>query len=206
MEPITLTVAALAFVGSCVVQKCADATLEAAWARISARFKKKEGAKPTGETVDEETALQEVAPSLRGEAETIFGLSTGLRRAKLVSSVLDGAHVLWIDDHPENNRWERSMLRAFSVHVTSVETTRSAMACLQTEAFDVVVSDIAREGRSDEGVRALAEFSVRAPGLPILLYVGYLNSDSVPRGAFGITNDPNELLHLLLDALERSRV
>ena len=41
---------------------------------------------------------------------------------------------------------------------------------------------------------------------PIIFYVGRLDASAgVPAGAFGVTNRPDELLQLVLDALARAR-
>ncbi|MGH7572608.1 MAG: response regulator [Gemmatimonadota bacterium] len=126
------------------------------------------------------------------EAESIFGLSSALRRARQVDAVLRGARILWVDDHPENNAWERSLLKAFGTETVSVETTRSAVAVLQRERFDVILSDITREGRRDEGIRALPRIVEAAGATRLVFYVGRLSNLRSLEGAFGITNHPNE--------------
>lgn len=201
MEPTQLVFAALAFAGSAIAQKCADATLSAAWERISGAFREWRGhdASPSelpGGPIEPSEALQ-------AEATTIVGLSSALRRARLVPGVLEGARLLWVDDRPENNAWERSLLATLGVHVSTAETTRSAAALIQSQSFDVIVSDIARPEAPDEGLRALP--TLTATGTPVIFYVRQVRSGT-PVGAFGLTNDPNELLHLILDSLERSRV
>lgn len=204
MDPTQLTLAALAFAGSCIAQKCADAGLEAAWGRIAAAYKRWRGTEPAPDDTLEDEAPQPDS-TIVTEAEAIFGRSSGLRRARFVEQILRGCHILWVDDHPENNRWERSLLRTLGVHVTSAETTGSALAVLGDERFDLVLSDIARQGISDEGVRALPALSKAAAPARVIFYVAHLARAQPPSGAFGITNDPNELLHLCLDALERDR-
>jgi hypothetical protein len=45
-----------------------------------------------------------------------------------------------------------------------------------------------------------------APDTPVIFYVGSSDPQSEPPpGSFGLTTDPAELLHLVLDALERRR-
>jgi hypothetical protein len=45
-----------------------------------------------------------------------------------------------------------------------------------------------------------------APQAPVIFYVAELRPElRVPRGAFGITNDPEGLVHLVFDGLERGR-
>jgi len=40
--------------------------------------------------------------------------------------------------------------------------------------------------------------------VPVIFYIGYPDpSKGVPPHAFGITHRPDELLHLIMDALER---
>ena len=131
---------------------------------------------------------------------------SGLRRAAQSKNVLEGARLLWIDDHPERNRAEIEVLRQFNAEVYTARTTAEAVALLQSRPFDVVVSDIAREGRVDEGTRALARLNQMAPGMPVVFYVARLEPGrGVPEGAAGITNSADELLHLVLDGLERGR-
>jgi CheY-like chemotaxis protein len=204
MDPIQITTAALAFAGSCVVQKCADASLDAAWTRIAVAYKTWSGIDPGPEAaMDEEGAAPDA--QLLGEAEVVFGLSSSLRRARFADIVLDGARILWVDDRPENNAWERSLLRAFKADVDTVETTRSALMALQSKPFDLVISDIAREDDTRAGLRALPLIRAEVGTGLVVFYVGRV-SGAPPPGAFGITNDPNELLHLVLDALERHRL
>jgi CheY-like chemotaxis protein len=207
MDPIHLTVAALAFAGSCIAQKCADAGIDAAWARISTAYRRWRGGELVAQGLkDLEPASTKPDAVVLSEAEGIFALSTGLRRAQLVGTILRGAKILWVDDRPENNAWERSLLKAFDTNVVTVETTRSALATLQREHFDLILSDISREAQTDEGVLALPRIREAAHGAQIVFYVGNLPNSRAPAGAFGITNHPNELLHLILDALERVRV
>ena len=41
---------------------------------------------------------------------------------------------------------------------------------------------------------------------PVIFYIGIFDPKlGIPGGAFGITNRPDELLHLVLDALERKK-
>jgi hypothetical protein len=82
----------------------------------------------------------------------------------------------------------------------------STFGDIQRELFDVVVSDMARDGIQDEGIRFLSK--VRQQGLkqPVIFAVGaYDPSRGTPPYAFGITNRVDELLNLLFDAIERVR-
>jgi DNA-binding NtrC family response regulator len=88
----------------------------------------------------------------------------------------------------------------------NVETTRSATACLAQETFDLVISDIARADNAIEGVESLPAIRLVAPNIPVLFYVGLRTLLAHPTAAQGLADEPNELLHLVLDQLERSRL
>jgi DNA-binding NtrC family response regulator len=98
------------------------------------------------------------------------------------------------------------LLNAFGAESITAETTRSALALLGVEQFDLIVSDISREDQTDEGIRALPLMRQVAPRTPVIFYVGNLSRANAPTGSFGITNQPNDLLHLILDMVERARV
>ena len=69
--------------------------------------------------------------------------------------------------------------------------------------FQVILSDIARGSRADAGLRALPELRRLAPGVPVIFFVSEVDHDlGVPDGATGITDRTDELLHLVVDALE----
>jgi CheY-like chemotaxis protein len=129
-----------------------------------------------------------------------------LRRARRAAAVVKGGEVLWIDDDHSNNRNERRMLRQLDVAVTTVANTDEALAALQEGEFDLVLSDMGRGAQPAAGLALLPALKERGREVPVIFYVGNLEPErGVPPGAFGITNRPDELLHLILDALERVR-
>jgi hypothetical protein len=78
--------------------------------------------------------------------------------------------------------------------------------CLKAESFDVVISDIQRDREAVGGIEGAKEIQRAMPTLPIVFYIQNLTSTQVPEPASGITSKPNELLHLVLDRLERARI
>jgi CheY-like chemotaxis protein len=135
-------------------------------------------------------------------------------RANANRSVFEGAEILWVDDRPSNNRNEARMLRSFGALITFAATTDEALDALkagteQHHAFDLILSDISRE----LPVRDMKAGLTMLPGLrnagfrqPVIYYVGRPNADAgVPADAFGLTNRPDQLLQLVIDALSRVR-
>jgi CheY-like chemotaxis protein len=135
-------------------------------------------------------------------------------RANAHRSVFEGAEILWVDDRPSNNRNEARMLRSFGALVTFAATTDEASRALQTAAeqhqpFDIILSDISRDLPTPDPIAGVTMLSrLRNAGFhqPVIYYVGRPNEDAgVPAGAFGVTNRPDQLLQLVIDALSRGR-
>lgn len=112
--------------------------------------------------------------------------------------------LLWIDDHPEWSQSEIHLVQSLGVTVTIVESSQDARNALEAGKYDLVVSDINREGNTKAGVDFLSQIAGSLLYRPFIFYVGQLNQQrGTPPFAFGITNWPNELLHLIMDVMER---
>jgi CheY-like chemotaxis protein len=131
-----------------------------------------------------------------------------------MQGVLKGSRVLWIDDQPSLTAAEQRTLESLGVEVTrAIDTIRAlelvgpVRAGRRGAPFDAILSDIARPDSRTAGVDALPLLRQLAPETPVIFYVGRSEPRAyAPAGAFGITSDPEELLHLLLDVLERKRM
>lgn len=146
------------------------------------------------------------APSRSPLTSRSIGGTRALRRAARSSRTFRGAKILWIDDHPEWNEWERRTLEQLGAEIEVHENTESALTRLRENRFDLIVSDIARGDEQDAGVRDLPQVREASQGTPVVFYVGVTDEElGVPEGAWGVTNRPEELLHLVMDVLERSR-
>jgi CheY-like chemotaxis protein len=135
-------------------------------------------------------------------------------RANAHRSVFEGAEILWVDDRPSNNRNEARMLRSFGALVTFAATTEEALHALQTGAeqhqpFDLILSDISRDLPTSDpaaGITMLPRLRNAGFRQPVIYYIGRPNPDAgVPVSAFGVTNRPDQLLQLTIDALSRVR-
>ncbi|HET6232508.1 MAG TPA: hypothetical protein VFE05_20700 [Longimicrobiaceae bacterium] len=130
-----------------------------------------------------------------------------LRRAAVAGDALRGAYVLYVDDDLAANRREIEALRALGAAVHAVATTKSAVACVALNEYDLVVTDMTRPGDATAGLALAAAVEARRPGTPVIVYVlNLVPALGVPAGISGITDRPDELFHLVFDALERRRL
>jgi CheY-like chemotaxis protein len=136
------------------------------------------------------------------------------RKAALDRANAHRTEMLWVDDHPSNNRNEARMLRSFGALVTFAAATDEALRALQTadeqhQTFDLILSDISRDLPATDPTGGLTMLPrLRDAGFhqPVIYYVGRPNPNAgVPPGAFGVTNRPDQLLQLVIDALSRAR-
>jgi CheY-like chemotaxis protein len=145
------------------------------------------------------------------KAATSRGLSKGtgdqkaaLERAREAAPLLRGAEVLWVDDDPSRNRPERRMLQAFGVMIDTVTTNADALEMLKAHHYDVVITDIDREGDPDDGIALANRIGPSELAKPLIFYVTDLKPGT-PAYAFAITDRPDHLLHYVIDVLARWR-
>jgi hypothetical protein len=113
---------------------------------------------------------------------------------------LFGRRILWADDLPENNRLERRWLQDLGADVVPVLSNEEAVMEATSSRFDVAVSDIDRGGEEPG-----SQLGVRLNGvgvqMPIVFFVANVDSKTPPFGGVGITNDPADLLRMVIDVL-----
>ena len=125
------------------------------------------------------------------------------RRLEHRRSLISGARILWIDDCPKNNTIEIGLLRSFGAAVDLALSNKDASERLRSAVYDIVLSDMARDHDAEAGKRIMPDVKSAVLSPPLILYVGKVRS--LPEGAFGLTIRLDELLHLILDALEREK-
>ena len=207
MDPTSLVVLIATFTGSQVARKVADDVVDHAWDRLKELSKERIGHEPKPAdfhaSVVSETGLDHDSEVL-DVVRTVVGASSAVRRAQVAEEAVQGANILWVDDNPDWIESEREMLNALGTSIQVTTRSESARDFLQNQNFDLVLSDISRHGKPDEGVLFLERMRSEGHDEPVVFYVGHVDQDrGTPPGSFGITRRPDELLHLVLDVLER---
>ncbi len=112
--------------------------------------------------------------------------------------------ILWIDDNPDTVLYESGVLQNLGMMVEFAKNSANAMERLNREKFQLLISDIHRGAQTTAGLDFMHDMQAQQMNPLMIFYVSHLDkSKGVPPGAFGITDDPNELIHLVLDATER---
>lgn len=114
--------------------------------------------------------------------------------------------VLWVDDRPGNNEWERQNLASQQVRCTLALSTDEALEILEKRRFAVIISDMGRREGSAEGyvlLKTLREAGNLTP------YFIYASSDlpehhdlALHNGAQGSTSKSGKLLQWVMECIE----
>lgn len=115
--------------------------------------------------------------------------------------------VLWVDDRPGNNIYERNAFEAMGIKFTLALSTNDALALLQTQQFGAIISDMGRREGVREGYVLLERLRESGNTTPFFIYAGSdapeHRREAAERGAQGSTNDPEELFRNVTSTLLR---
>ena len=110
-------------------------------------------------------------------------------------------HILWVDDRPENNNYERGAFESVGIKFTFVRSTIEALQILSRERFAAIISDMGRKEGPREGYALLDALRSKGDQTPFFIYAGSNapehKREAVIRGAQGSTNNPQELFELV---------
>jgi len=126
------------------------------------------------------------------------------RRASSIS--LQGTRILWVDDNPQNEEYERQALGALGVQFVLAINTADALAQMSKLQFQLVITDFQRSDDFSGGYTLLEAIKAMSNPPPVIIY----SSASTPsyeaeargKGAFGETNQPELLFNMAIDAIK----
>jgi CheY-like chemotaxis protein len=113
--------------------------------------------------------------------------------------------VLWVDDRPDNNIIDRRAMAAYNIDVVVAQSTGQALAELRKQQFDAIISDMARPGDWRAGYTLLEAVRGSNDQTPYFIYTFTRDPahvrEALSRGARGTTNMGDELLEMILQAV-----
>jgi CheY-like chemotaxis protein len=114
-------------------------------------------------------------------------------------------HILWVDDRPENNVYERAAFEAMGFNFKLAPSTDEALRILLTERFAAIISDMGRREGPREGYLLLDAVRGRGDETPFFIYAGSKapkhKREAAEHGAQGCTNDAQELFELVTQSI-----
>jgi CheY-like chemotaxis protein len=189
--------------------------------RTNPRPLTKFGLGPAGVTMEFGEAKLDEASRQYGEQETGSAAKRSvIERLQRNADLVGRATLLWADDHPENNLPIIELLRKYGASVDTPRSNAEALRLLQTGRYDVVISDVSRDNEGPDprqGVELAREVFSRW-GMQTILFTMRFDPTTLPGATdaekialvrqlrdtvFAITTRFDELLHYVLDMLER---
>lgn len=183
------------------------------------------GVGPTGVTFEfAEAKFTEAVSKSNQESQRAIGevaKRSVVDRLQSHASLLAGARILWVDDHPENNLALIDLLRQFGASVDTSRSNSDAFALLSASRYDAIISDVARDDEGPNSDLKGIEFAhdvFERWGQRVLLFTARFDPARLPgkseeqrlgivaevqRSVFARTNRYDEALHYILDVLER---
>jgi CheY-like chemotaxis protein len=115
------------------------------------------------------------------------------------------ATVLWVDDRPDNNTYERRAFEAIGFHFTLAKSTEEALNILKHQKFSAIISDMGRPPDPQAGYTLLDAIRQSGDTTPFVIYAGSNAPQhkrmALERAAQGSTNNPQELFSLVTSAI-----
>jgi CheY-like chemotaxis protein len=117
--------------------------------------------------------------------------------------------ILWVDDRPNNNVYERRTLESLGFQFTLALSTKEALETLDKRRFAAIISDMGRREGPREGYVLLEALRARDRQTPFFIYAGsnapQHKQEAAARGAQGSTNNARDLVDMMTQALRSSR-
>jgi CheY-like chemotaxis protein len=154
------------------------------------------------------------AEARRGEAPKLDADLAAAEAAQVANRALEArkgrglakTRVLWVDDTPENNVYERRSMEALGIEFELSLDTDDAIEKLTVNDYDLVISDMGRPSGQRAGYKLLERIRRELKSdIPFVVYSGSNRpehrAEARQKGAVGSTNSPQELFQLVTSSL-----
>jgi CheY-like chemotaxis protein len=113
--------------------------------------------------------------------------------------------ILWVDDRPANNTFEREVFESLGLGFDLAESTDEALELLKGSRYGAIISDMGRREGPREGYRLLETVRAFDTVTPFFIYAGSGSPEhtreALRRGAQGSTNIAGELVDMVTEVL-----
>ena len=132
----------------------------------------------------------------------------GIKTSERVAGASDDgwrSKILWVDDRPDNNIYERQAFESMGITFTLALSTNEALTKLNEQRFAAIISDMGRKEGPREGYVLLEKVretdgKYRSSFTPVQMPLR-ISGRLCDRGAQGTTNRARELVDMVIQAL-----
>lgn len=114
-------------------------------------------------------------------------------------------HILWVDDRPDNNIYERRAFESVGLRFTLAFSTNEALERLKHNKYAAIISDMGRIEGKREGYVLLDTIRQQGNKTPYFIYAGSNlpehKQETYKREGQGTTNNPQELYQMVMKAI-----
>lgn len=149
-----------------------------------------------GDTPASERELHQIVEVVRAAGPAAVSHGDGWRN-----------HILWVDDRPENNTYERQAFEAMGLRFTLALSTDDAFKSLARSRFAAIISDMGRREGPREGYVLLDRLRREGDETPLFFYAASNapehKRETREHGGQGCTNNAQELFQMVTRAVIR---
>lgn len=149
--------------------------------------------------------LDQFGLAVRGVAGRVLSGFKASETAAHGAGVKWRGKVLWVDDRPENNAYERQVMESMGLQFTLALSTDDALQRLSTQRFVAIISDMGRLEGPNEGYVLLEAVRAVDKEIPFFIYASSRapehRREAALRGAQGTTNVAGELIEMVTRSL-----
>ena len=113
--------------------------------------------------------------------------------------------ILWVDDNPASVANEAGAFRELGVQVDHATDTDAALQRLQSDRYDLVISDLARGGENEAGLILMRTMRADNIDTPVVIYTSAhaarLTQGAKAAGAVLVTSSPTVLFETVVRRL-----
>lgn len=147
-----------------------------------------------GDTPASEAQLQRIVEVVRAAGPAALPTGDGWRN-----------HILWVDDRPENNTYERQAFEGMGLRFTLALSTDEAFERLAQAKFAAIISDMGRKEGPREGYVLLDRLRKEGDRTPLFFYAASNapehKRETREHGGQGCTNNAQELFEMIIRAV-----
>jgi CheY-like chemotaxis protein len=118
--------------------------------------------------------------------------------------------LLWVDDNPANNAWERRALESYGMRfLLALDTDKAERLVADKGPFDAIISDMGRVGDPVAGYTLLGRLRKSGTDTPYFVYTTTGLAEKLAplasqQGVDGVTGDPDMLVEMVVAAVRTS--